>query len=202
MSIGTLHVPGGDGAEVARGGGSPWSDLQAFVLDRRRRGFAANTVHGYAQVVKTLCRLGHQLGYIPEDITDGFEMPRVPRTIIPTFSDEQLEALLAAPDKRTWVGIRDRAILLVLLDTLIRVSELVGLDAGDVDVDEGAIRVMGKGRKERAVPFGRAAAQAPTSLNILFDLPIKRPRRVETSPCLHHGRAETARSYQSSVAPT
>jgi hypothetical protein len=39
-----------------------WSDLQAFVLDRRRRGFAANTVHGYAQVVKTLCRLGHRLG--------------------------------------------------------------------------------------------------------------------------------------------
>jgi len=64
-------------------------------------------------VAKTLCRLGHRLGYIPEDITAGFEMPRVPRTIIPMFSDGQLEALLAAPDKRTWVGIRDRAIMLV-----------------------------------------------------------------------------------------
>ena len=48
-----------------------WADLQAFVLDRRRRGFAANTVHGYAQVVKTLCRLGHRLGYMPDDITVG-----------------------------------------------------------------------------------------------------------------------------------
>ncbi len=72
-------------------------------------------------------------GYIPEDITTRFELPRVPRTIVPTFSDEQLQAMLAAPDRRTWVGIRDRAILLVLLDTLIRVSELVGLDAEDVD---------------------------------------------------------------------
>jgi site-specific recombinase XerD len=136
-----------------------WSDLQAFVLECRRRRFAPNTVHGYAQVVKTLCRLGHRLGYISEDITVGFEMPRVPKTIVPTFRDEQLEALLAAPDKRTWVGIRDRAILLVLLDTLVRVSELVGLDAEDVDLDEGLIRVMGKGRKERAVPFGKATAQ-------------------------------------------
>lgn len=100
------------------------------------------------------------MGHIPEDITTRFELPRVPRTIVPTFSDEQLQGVLAAPDRRTWVGIRDRAILLVLLDTLIRVSELVGLDAEDVDLDEGILRVMGKGRKERDVPFGRATAHA------------------------------------------
>ncbi len=137
-----------------------WSDLEEFVLDRRRQGFAPNTVHGYAQVLKTLCRLGHRIGFIPEDITRGFEMPRVPKTIAPTFTDEQLEALLAAPDRRTWVGIRDSAILLVLLDTLIRVSELVGLNAEDIDLDEGVVRVMGKGGKERQVPFGTATAQA------------------------------------------
>ncbi len=136
------------------------SDLERFVLHCRRQGFAPNTVHGYAQVLKTLCRLGHRLGYIPEDITGYFEMPRVPKTIVATFSDGQLQALLAVPDKRTWLGIRDRAILLVLLDTLIRVSELVGLDAEDVDLDEDVIRVMGKGRKERGVPFGMATGQA------------------------------------------
>jgi integrase/recombinase XerD len=136
------------------------SDLEQFVLQCRRQGLAPNTVHGYAQVLKTLCRLGHRLGYIPEDITTGFQLPRVPKTIVPTFSNEQLQALLAAPDRRTWVGIRDRTILLVLLDTLIRISELVGLDAEDVDFDESAIRVMGKGGRERHVPFGTAAAQA------------------------------------------
>jgi integrase/recombinase XerD len=136
------------------------SDLERFVLECRRRGFAPNTVRGYAQVLKTLCRLGHRLGYIPEDITGYFEMPRVPKAIIPTFSDEQLQALLAVPDKRTWLGIRDRAILLVLLDTLIRVSELVGVDAEDVGLDDGLIRVMGKGGNERRVPIGMAAGQA------------------------------------------
>ncbi len=72
------------------------SDLEQFVLQCRRRGFAPNTVHGYAQL-KTLCRLAHRLGYIPDDITTGFEMPRVPKTIVPTFSDEQLHELLAVP---------------------------------------------------------------------------------------------------------
>jgi site-specific recombinase XerD len=95
----------------------------------------------------------------------------VPTTIIPTFSDEQLQALLAVPDKRTWLGIRDRAILLLLLDTLIRVSELVGLDAEDVDLDEGMIRVMGKGWKERRVPFGMAASQALTIFLIRTSFP-------------------------------
>jgi len=50
--------------------------------------------------------------------------------------------------------------MLVLLDTLIRVSELVGLDAEDIDLDDGMLRVMGKGRKERPVPFGTATSQA------------------------------------------
>jgi len=99
----------------------------------------------------------------PEDITRGFQLPRVPKTIVPTFTDRHLEALLAVPDRRTWVGIRDFAILLVLLDTLIRVSELVGLNAQDVDLDERVIRVMGKGGKERRGPLrdGDSPGSAP-----------------------------------------
>jgi integrase/recombinase XerD len=137
-----------------------WSDLQEFVLDRRRQGFAPNTVHGYAQVLKTLCRLGHRIGLIPEDITTGFEMPRVPKTIVPTFTTSSWKPCSRSRIVGTWVGIRDFAILLVLLDTLIRVSELVGLDTEDVDLHEGVTRVLGKGGKERRVPFGTAAGQA------------------------------------------
>lgn len=134
-------------------------DLERFVLDRRRRGDAANTVRGYAQVVKTLCRFAHRTGHVPENITSGFQMPRVPQTILPTFTDAQLEALFKIPDLRSWVGIRDRAILLVLLDTLMRVSELRDLNAEDLDLEEGVIQVMGKGEKVRRLPFGKAAAQ-------------------------------------------
>jgi integrase/recombinase XerD len=52
-------------------------------------------------------------------------MPRFYRSIVPSLTNEHLQALFAAPDRRSWMGIRDRAILLVLLDTLMRISELV-----------------------------------------------------------------------------
>jgi integrase/recombinase XerD len=87
-------------------------------------------------------------------------MPKVPQTVIETFSDEQLEALLNQPDQRRWRGQRDRAILLTLLDTMARVSELAGINASNVDLEGQSIRVMGKGRKERDLPLGKTAKQA------------------------------------------
>jgi integrase/recombinase XerC len=71
-----------------------------------------------------------------------------------------VEELLESPDCSTDLGKRDRAILEVLYASGLRASELVGLDSGDVDLKEGILRVLGKGRKERVVPFGRRALQA------------------------------------------
>ena len=136
------------------------SVLEEYVIDMRASGLAPNTVRGYAQILKTMARLGHRKGLIPVDITADFEMPKVPQVIIPTFSDEQLRALLKQPDARTWIGIRDRAILLIFLDTLVRVSELVGLNAEDLDLKARTMRVIGKGAKERDLPLGQAATQA------------------------------------------
>jgi integrase/recombinase XerD len=71
--------------------------------------------------------------------------------------------LLDAPDPRTPAGLRDHAMLELLYGAGLRISELVGLDVDDVDLEEGAVRVMGKGRKEREVPVGRYARDAVTS---------------------------------------
>jgi integrase/recombinase XerD len=136
------------------------SVLEEYVMELRVTGLAPNTVRGYAQILKTMARVGHRKGLLTQDITRDFEMPKVPQVIIPTFSDEQLRALLKQPDARTWLGIRDRAILLTFLDTLVRVSELVGLNAEDIDLNERTMRVMGKGAKERDLPLGQTATQA------------------------------------------
>jgi len=64
------------------------------------------------------------------------------------------------PDTRRWVGIRDRAILLIFLDTMVRVSELVGVNAEDVDLKARSMRVMGKGAKQRELPLGQTVPQA------------------------------------------
>jgi site-specific recombinase XerD len=78
-----------------------------------------------------------------------------------TFLDaEEMAALLAAPDRTTWAGRRDHALLLLAVQTGLRASELVGLTRGDVVLGTGAhIRCMGKGRKERATPLRRETAK-------------------------------------------
>lgn len=78
---------------------------------------------------------------------------RLPKVV----SEAQVEALLAAPDVETPLGLRDRAMLETLYATGLRVSELVGLKLLEVGVNEGVLRVMGKGSKERLVPLGEVA---------------------------------------------
>ncbi len=79
--------------------------------------------------------------------------PRLPKSL----SEEDVEALLAAPDPATPIGLRDRAMLEVLYASGLRVSELVGLDSYGVDLGAGVLRVTGKGSKERLVPLGEEA---------------------------------------------
>lgn len=83
--------------------------------------------------------------------------PRPPRRLPKTLSEHQIEALLAAPDIHTPLGVRDRAWMELLYASGLRVSELATLPALSVFLDEGFLKVMGKGRKERLVPFGEGA---------------------------------------------
>ena len=82
--------------------------------------------------------------------------PRLPRKLVSFLPIDETHALLDGPTAR----LRDRAILELLYASGLRVSELAGLDLDDVDRAGGTVRVLGKGRKERAVPFGAAAADA------------------------------------------
>jgi integrase/recombinase XerD len=86
--------------------------------------------------------------------------PKVPRTLPRPLSLDEVEAILRAPGEADPAGIRDRAILETLYGAGLRISELVGLDVDEVDLDEGSVRVMGKGSKERLVPLGRFAVAA------------------------------------------
>lgn len=79
--------------------------------------------------------------------------PRVPKTM----SEAQVEALLAAPDVETPLGLRDRAMLELMYASGLRVSELTGLRVGDISAHENVLRVQGKGSKQRLVPFGEEA---------------------------------------------
>ena len=97
-------------------------------------------------------------GRIGHDPCARIAAPRIGRPLPKSLTEEEVESLLGAPDTTTAVGQRDRAMLEVLYATGLRVSELVGLQLGQVNLRQGVLRVIGKGNKERLVPLGEEAS--------------------------------------------
>ncbi len=96
-------------------------------------------------------------GVVAKDPTVRLSAPRVGRKLPRALSESDVEALLAAPKTATTLGLRDRAMLEVLYATGLRVSELVSITLTQVNLRQGIVRVVGKGSKERLVPFGEVA---------------------------------------------
>lgn len=96
-------------------------------------------------------------GRITQDPTVRLQAARQPLRVPKTLTQAQVEALLQAPDDSTPLGLRDRAMLELMYASGLRVSELVTLKTFHVGLSEGVLRIMGKGGKERLVPFGEEA---------------------------------------------
>lgn len=96
----------------------------------------------------------------PDDPTVSVELPRVPRGLPKALSEDEAAALVSAPPGGGALARRDRAVLETLYGTGVRVSELVGLSLGDLDLPAASMRVLGKGAKERMLPLGRLARAA------------------------------------------
>lgn len=111
-------------------------------------------------VFKRYFRWALREGRLVEDPTLKLQSARQALRVPKTMSEPQVEALLAAPDAGTALGLRDKAMLELLYASGLRVSELVGLKTFHVGMNEGVLRVMGKGSKERLVPFGQVARVA------------------------------------------
>ncbi len=101
-------------------------------------------------------------GVLPRSPAAGLRTAKRERRLPRFLRDDQVESLLAAPDLATPLGLRDRALLETLYASGMRAGELVALSLADVDFDEGMIRVIGKGDKERIVLLGRPAVLALT----------------------------------------
>ncbi len=96
-------------------------------------------------------------GEMTHDPVAGIDSPKVGRPLPKSLTEDEVEALINAPDHGTTLGMRDRAMLEVLYATGLRVSELIGLRLAQVNLRQGVVRVMGKGNKERLVPLGEEA---------------------------------------------
>jgi integrase/recombinase XerD len=134
--------------------------LRAETDDDGHPRFAPSSVARAVAAVRSFHRFCVEEGLVRSDPSEDIGGPRVPQGIPKALSEREVEALLAAVPGDDPRARRDRAILETLYAGGLRISELVGLDLGDVDLADGLARVMGKGRKERVVPLGRGARVA------------------------------------------
>ncbi|MGB7453405.1 MAG: site-specific tyrosine recombinase XerD [Lysobacterales bacterium] len=135
-------------------------DLLAILAAEMRQGKSPRSLSRYLSAYRQFYRWLVSEGTIESDPVALIESPKTGRGLPKALSEEQVESLLAAPDTGTPLGLRDRAMLELMYATGLRVSELVGLQLSNINLNQGVVRVMGKGQKERLVPIGDEADES------------------------------------------
>jgi integrase/recombinase XerC len=134
--------------------------LRRFLALQRTRGLAPASIARKAAALRSGFRFMARRRLVDDDPAVGLGTPRGPKRLPVVLKPRQVDRLLAAPEPVDPVGLRDRAILELLYATGIRVGELCGLRLGDVDLAADTVLVLGKGSKQRVVPFGEPARAA------------------------------------------
>lgn len=136
------------------------SEIVDFVAWRRGSGAAPSSVARQLAAIRTFHRFLVAERHRVDDPTADVEGVKVPAGLPRPLTEDEVVRLLDAVTGNDAAARRDRALLELLYGTGARISEVVGLSIGDLDLDGGLVRLFGKGAKERIVPFGRAAAVA------------------------------------------
>jgi integrase/recombinase XerC len=156
------HVAAGSGRKRADLGPDDvtLASLRGFLAELHARGIARASVARKISAVRTFARYLRREGLIEGDPTTLVTAPRLERRIPKHLGVDEMTRFLETPDTSHPLGRRDRAILELFYASGLRLSELVGLDLESVNLSGRMVRVFGKGRKERIVPFNQSAAEA------------------------------------------
>nr|WP_242579391.1 tyrosine recombinase XerC [Amycolatopsis sp. 195334CR] len=179
MGAGDAGAGGGSGEDVAAAdvagtdvagegvvalAGLDVGELRAWLAEQHKAGVSRTTLARRAAGARTFTAWAHRVGKLEVDPGSRLVAPRPHRTLPGVLRPEQAEQVMSASGagaaERDPVALRDHAVLELLYATGVRVAELCGLDLGDVEFDRRVIRVLGKGAKERTVPFGVPAEKA------------------------------------------
>ncbi|MCD1261257.1 tyrosine-type recombinase/integrase [Paenibacillus athensensis] len=129
-----------------------------YMLDN---GLASNTVNNRIRACKTFFRYLFDEKLISHNIADQFHLIKAEKKMIQTLTKEQIIHLLNQPDQNTFTGFRDYTIMILLLETGMRISECIALQVNDINLKEQEISIkMGKGRKSRRVPIQKTCIRA------------------------------------------
>jgi integrase/recombinase XerD len=134
-------------------------DILSFMASRVQAGARPRSTARQLSSFRRFFRHLVREGALREDPTAQIAMPKVGRSLPRSLTEEEVEALLAAPAVSDPLGHRDRTMLEVLYATGLRVSELVNLSLAQVNLNQGVLRIVGKGDRERLIPLGEEAVQ-------------------------------------------
>ena len=135
-------------------------NLLTVLAAEIQQGKSPRSVSRYLSAYRQFYRWLVREGAINSDPVALIESPKTGRGLPKALTEKQVETLLAAPDSGTMLGLRDRAMLELMYATGLRVSELVGLKLSNLNFNQGVVRVVGKGQKERLVPIGDEAHES------------------------------------------
>jgi integrase/recombinase XerC len=174
--------------------------LRGYLADLHARQLARTSVARRLATLRSFFRFLVRRGRVRANPALEIRTPRLPKRLPGYLPIDESEALLREPADGVPAGVRDQAVVELLYATGIRVAELAGLDVEDVDLRDGAVRVLGKGQKERVVPVGRKAVAAlqgylaarPASAGPLFRNAAGRRLTVRTLHRIVGGRARAA----------
>jgi integrase/recombinase XerC len=138
-------------------------EMRDFIIEGQRR-FGRRTLHNHVSGLRAFCRFWQRRGRLKSNPLTGVPLPRLDKPLPKFLTEKQMTDLLTGPlrllENRSldaFTAWRDRLVMELLYGGGLRVSELVGLDYGQIDFERGVARVMGKGGKERLCPLGRVA---------------------------------------------
>jgi integrase/recombinase XerC len=135
-------------------------ELRGYLAALHEAGYAQTTIARRLASLRSFFRFGQREGWVENNPAKPLRNPRKPRTLPHVLSSADVGRLLQTPQPDSPRGLRDRAILETMYSAGLRVSEVVGLDQGDLDFEAEVLRIRGKGRKERLSPVGSFAVRA------------------------------------------
>jgi integrase/recombinase XerD len=171
-------------------------DLIAFLIQMKQRKYAASTISRRISALRSFFAFLIQEGQLVDDPSEDLELPRVSRKLPRVMTVEEVDELLELPARsNTPIALRDRAMLELAYASGLRVSELVNLKLGDINLATGDLRCIGKGNRERILPLSATAVRA-----IEEYLELGRPHLAQSAQAEHlflnrRGRTMTRQGF-------